>query len=104
MVQSVFPVSIASLADPSGGIFNGSFFGNGGGVTNVNVTNLTGVLADKQLPANTAFVDSNQMFSGANIFTNFNNSFRGSFFGPGLSLDSHQRHGDPGSGSTRAIF
>ena len=67
-----------------GGIFNGSFFGNGGGVTNVNVTNLTGVLADKQLPANTAFVDSNQMFSGANIFTNFNNSFRGSFFGNGL--------------------
>ncbi|HTQ49833.1 MAG TPA: hypothetical protein VMJ12_03910 [Candidatus Acidoferrales bacterium] len=67
-----------------GGIFNGSFFGNGGGVSNVNVTNLTGVLADNQLPANTAFVNSNQTFSGANIFTNFNNSFRGSFFGNGL--------------------
>lgn len=67
-----------------GGTFNGFLFGNGGGVTNVNVTNLTGVLADKQLPANTAFVDSNQTFSGANIFTNFNNSFRGSFFGNGL--------------------
>ena len=64
--------------------FNGSFFGNGGGVTNVNVTNLTGVLADNQLPANTAFVNSNQTFSGANIFTNFNNSFQGSFFGNGL--------------------
>jgi len=67
-----------------GGIFNGSFFGNGGGVTNVNVANLTGILADNQLPANTAFVNSNQTFSGANIFTNFNNSFRGSFFGNGL--------------------
>ncbi|MGA9779899.1 MAG: WD40/YVTN/BNR-like repeat-containing protein [Limisphaerales bacterium] len=67
-----------------GGIFNGSFFGNGGGVTNVNVVNLTGVLADNQLPANTAFVNSNQTFSGANIFTNFNNSFQGSFFGNGL--------------------
>lgn len=66
------------------GIFNGSFFGNGGGITNVNVTNLTGVLADNQLPANTAFVNSNQTFSGANIFTNFNNSFHGSFFGNGL--------------------
>jgi hypothetical protein len=66
------------------GIFNGSFFGNGGGVTNVNVTSLTGVLADNQLPANTAFVNSNQTFSGANIFTNFNNSFQGSFFGNGL--------------------
>ncbi len=66
------------------GIFSGSFFGNGGGVTNVNVTNLTGVLANNQLPANTAFVNSNQTFSGANIFTNFNNSFQGSFFGNGL--------------------
>ncbi len=67
-----------------GGIFTGAFFGNGGGVTNVNVANLTGVLADNQLPANVAFVNSNQTFSGANIFTNFANSFRGSFFGNGL--------------------
>jgi hypothetical protein len=67
-----------------GGLFNGAFYGNGGGVTNVNVTNLTGVLADKQLPANTAFVNSNQTFSGVNTFTNFGNSFRGSFFGNGL--------------------
>ena len=66
------------------GIFNGSFFGNGGGMTNVNVASLTGVLADNQLPANTAFVNSNQTFSGANVFTNFNNSFQGSFFGNGL--------------------
>jgi hypothetical protein len=67
-----------------GGTFNGTFFGNGGGVTNVSVSHLTGVLADNQLPANTAFINSNQTFSGANIFTNFNNSFRGSFFGNGL--------------------
>ncbi|HUA37592.1 MAG TPA: hypothetical protein VMA35_04235 [Candidatus Sulfopaludibacter sp.] len=66
------------------GNFNGSFLGNGGGLTNVNVTSLTGVLADNQLPANTAFVNSNQTFSGANSFTNFNNSFQGSFFGNGL--------------------
>ena len=67
-----------------GGTFTGSFFGNGGGVTNVNVANLTGVLTDKQLPANTAFVNSNQTFSGANAFTNTGNSFSGSFFGNGL--------------------
>jgi photosystem II stability/assembly factor-like uncharacterized protein len=67
-----------------GGTFNGAFFGNGGGISNVNVTNLTGVLADNQLPANVALINSNQTFSGANIFTNFNNSFRGSFFGNGL--------------------
>ena len=66
------------------GTFNGAFYGNGGGVTNVNVTNLTGVLADNQLPANTAFVNSNQTFSGINAFTNGGNSFVGSFFGNGL--------------------
>ena len=78
------------------GTFTGGFSGNGGGVTNVNVTNLTGVLADSQLPANTAFVNSNQtfigsntftgnnFFKGANNFTNLGNSFVGSFFGNGL--------------------
>ncbi len=90
------------------GAFNGAFSGNGGGVTNVNVANLTGVLADNQLPSNTAFVNSNQtfigsnnfsgnnLFSGANVFTGTNNftgpnnftnrgnSFVGSFFGNGL--------------------
>jgi len=73
-----------TFAGSFGGIFNGAFNGNGGGLTNVNVTNLTGVLADSQLPANTAFVNSNQTFSGANNFTNFGNSFVGSFFGNGL--------------------
>jgi hypothetical protein len=73
------------------GSFAGTFNGNGGGVTNVNVTNLTGILADNQLPANTAFVNSNQTFSGNNTFTGTNtftnlygNSFSGSFFGNGL--------------------
>jgi hypothetical protein len=78
------------------GTFAGAFSGNGGGVTNVNVMNLTGVLADNQLPPNTAFVNSNQtfigsnvftgnnFFSGANYFTNRGNSFVGSFFGNGL--------------------
>jgi hypothetical protein len=77
------------------GVFNGSFFGafygNGGSVTNVNVTHLTGILADNQLPANTAFLNSNQTFSannyftGTNTFTNlYGNSFAGSFFGNGL--------------------
>lgn len=77
-------------------LFAGSFSGNGGGVTNVNVTNLTGVLADKQLPSNTAYVNSNQtftasntftgnnIFNGVNTFTNLGNSFSGSFFGNGL--------------------
>lgn len=73
------------------GSFSGTFSGNGGAVTNVNVTNLTGVLADSQLPINTAFLDSNQTFTasntfnGANTFTNlYGNSFSGSFFGNGL--------------------
>jgi len=79
------------------GMFNGAFFGNGGGVSNVNVTHLTGVLTNSQLPANTAYLNSNQTFSAANTFTGTNffagannftnlygNSFSGSFFGNGL--------------------
>ena len=72
-------------------IFAGNFNGNGAYVTNVNVTNLTGVLADSQLPNNTAYVNTNQTFTGNNtfngnnVFTNlYGNSFSGSFFGNGL--------------------
>ena len=62
-----------------GNLFKGSFTGNGGGVTNVNTASLTGILTDAQLPANTAFVNSNQTFSGANNFTSSNN-----FSGPNI--------------------
>jgi hypothetical protein len=72
------------LLTNSGNSFGGTLAGNGGNVTNVNVTNLTGVLADSQLPTNVAFVNSNQTFTGVNTFTNFGNSFKGSFFGNGL--------------------
>jgi hypothetical protein len=75
----------------SGNLFAGSFSGNGGSVTNVNVASLTGILADNQLPTNTAFLNSNQTFTanntfnGSNTFTNlYGNSFSGSFFGNGL--------------------
>lgn len=72
-------------------LFSGAFSGNGAAVTNVNVTNLTGVLAATQLPSNTAFLSSNQTFTASNtfngptVFTNLlGNSFSGSFFGNGL--------------------
>lgn len=78
-------------------LFSGTFSGNGGSVTNVNVSNLTGILVDSQLPSNTAFLNSNQTFTasntftgnntfnGGNVFTNLRaNSFSGSFFGNGL--------------------
>jgi hypothetical protein len=72
-------------------LFAGSFTGNGAAVTNVNTANLTGILADSQLPPNTAYLNSNQTFTanntfnGANTFTNlYGNSFSGSFFGNGL--------------------
>jgi hypothetical protein len=80
-----------------GNLFSGAFQGNGAGVTNVSVTNLTGLLAPSQLPSNTAYLSSNQTFTasntftgnntfnGANTFTNlYGNSFSGSFFGNGL--------------------
>jgi photosystem II stability/assembly factor-like uncharacterized protein len=68
------------------GSFGGAFAGNGGAVTNVNVTNLTGVLADNQLPSNTTFVNSNQTFTGFNIFSGPTNSFNGAFSGNGINL------------------
>ncbi|MGA3283381.1 MAG: hypothetical protein ABSD57_02830 [Verrucomicrobiota bacterium] len=89
-------VALTNNGNMFSGTFNGTFIGNGGGVFNVNVANLTGILADSQLPSNTAFVNSNQTFSGANTFTgtnffsgannftNWGNSFIGSFFGNGL--------------------
>ncbi|MGD0253071.1 MAG: hypothetical protein ABSC01_10300 [Verrucomicrobiota bacterium] len=101
-------VALTNNGNVFSGTFNGTFIGNGGGVFNVNVANLTGVLADSQLPSNTAFVNSNQTFigsntftgnnsfkgantfagtntfTGVNTFTNLGNSFSGSFFGNGL--------------------
>ena len=90
-------------------LFSGTFSGNGGAVTNVNVTNLTGVLADSQLPTNTVYLNSNQTFTanntfnGSNNFTNlYGNSFSGSFFGnglvgwvvvPGTSVQASSDHG-----------
>jgi hypothetical protein len=77
-------VSLTNSANLFSGTFSGTFKGNGGNVTNVNVANLTGVLADSQLPANVPYLNSNQIFTAANNFTNFGNSFVGSFFGNGL--------------------
>jgi hypothetical protein len=65
--------------------FVGSFTGNGTSLSNLNATQLTsGSVADARLSANVPLLNANQTFSGANIFTNFNNSFSGSFFGNGL--------------------
>ena len=65
--------------------FTGGFAGNGASLTNLNATQLTGgTVADARLSANVALLNANQTFSGANVFTNFGNSFRGSFFGNGL--------------------
>jgi len=74
-------------------LFAGTFYGNGSAVTNVNATNLVGMLNDAQLPGNAALLNVNQTFAtgftntfnGVNIFTNlYGNSFSGSFFGNGL--------------------
>ena len=74
-------------------LFAGTFSGNGGSLTNVNATNLVGILSDAQLPGNAALLNVNQTFAtgftntfnGVNIFTNlYGNSFSGSFFGNGL--------------------
>ena len=81
----------------TGNTFAGSFNGNGSGLTNLSGTAVaTGTVADARLSANVALLNGNQNFTGANTFagtgtynganafTNWNNSFTGSFFGNGL--------------------
>jgi hypothetical protein len=65
--------------------FSGTFSGNGTNLVNLDASQLTGgTLADARLSTNVALLNANQTFSGMNTFTNFGNSFRGSFFGNGL--------------------
>ena len=71
--------------------FNGTFVGNGGGLTNLNASNLAGgTVADARLSSNVPLLNTNQTFTGSNTFTginaftNFGNTFKGSFFGNGL--------------------
>ena len=64
---------------------NNNFTGIGSNLTTLNASQLTyGTVADARLSSNVALLNGNQPFSGANSFTNFGNSFRGSFFGNGL--------------------
>jgi hypothetical protein len=65
--------------------FAGTFSGNGTNLVNLNASQLTGgTVADARLSSNVPLLNANQTFSGANNFTNFGNSFAGSFFGNGL--------------------
>jgi photosystem II stability/assembly factor-like uncharacterized protein len=69
----------------SGTFFNGTFSGNGTNLVNLNASQLTGgTVADARLSTNVALLNASQTFSSVNTFTNFGNSFRGSFFGNGL--------------------
>jgi hypothetical protein len=59
---------------PSSPVFAGTvtanvFSGNGGGLTNLNALKLAGVVSSNQLPANLAWIDVNQTFSGTNTFS-----------------------------------
>jgi hypothetical protein len=84
-------------------LFNGTFSGNGTNLFNLNASQLTGgTVADARLSTNVALLNTNQTFTGTNIFTgvvkstgtntftgintftNLGNSFSGSFFGNGL--------------------
>jgi hypothetical protein len=65
--------------------FTGKYFGNGVGLTNLNGSMIaTGTVADARLSTNVALLNTNQTFSGVNVFNNATNSFTGNFFGNGL--------------------
>jgi FG-GAP-like repeat len=65
----------------------GTFTGNGSGLTNLNAVSLTGTIADGQLSANVALLNTNQVFTGSNRFagvvtlTNAVNTLAGTFTG-----------------------
>ena len=65
---------------------NSRFAGNGGGLTNLNTTNIVGTIADPQLSANVALLGGAQTFSGAKAMTNAGNTFVGAFTGNGGGL------------------
>lgn len=78
-------VNFSSVSNNFGGSFTGTFTGNGNLLTNLNGSNIAvGTVADARLSTNVAFLNGNQTFSGANTFSNWNNSFTGSFYGNGL--------------------
>ena len=60
----------------------GGFSGNGTGLTNLNASQLSsGRVADARLSPNVALLNTNQVFSGFNLFTNAANDFTGFFTG-----------------------
>jgi len=90
-------------------VFGGTFTGSGASLSNLNASQLTtGILADARLSANVPLLNTNQTFTGSNIFagamvstgtnlfsgpntfngvntfTNWANSFSGNFYGNGL--------------------
>jgi len=72
--------------------FAGTFTGNGGTLTNLRASSLTGTLADAQLSPNVALLNANQAFTGTNRFagpvvaTNTANQINGTFTGNGVGL------------------
>ncbi len=73
-------------------IFAGTFSGNGGGLTNLDATDLTGTVPDARLSGNVALLNAHQTFTGSNRFngtvtaTNVANTFAGTFLGNGGGL------------------
>jgi len=70
------------------GAFSGSFTGDGGGMTNLNASQLTsGTVADGLLSTNVALLDGTNFFTGTNSFagvvlaTNASNVINGAFTG-----------------------
>jgi hypothetical protein len=68
--QQVTPTPYAIYAESAngGGLF-GTIAGDGGGLTNLNAVNLTGIVAPSNLSADVALLDADQTFSGINNFS-----------------------------------
>ena len=60
--------TLSNVANSLAGTFTGNFNGNAGGATNLNATNLVGILPDARHSANIPRLNTNQTFTGTAAF------------------------------------
>jgi hypothetical protein len=83
------------------GSFNGSFSGNGAGLTGLNASQLTGTVPLANLPSDIALVDADDTYTGDNTFSGANTFTAAATFAPGFSVVGTQPGGYP---SPLALF
>ena len=84
VTQNGFTANGVAVFNNPASVFNGTFSGNGSGLTSLNASSITsGTLADARLSVNVALLNANQTFTGTNTYNNALNINSNVFFGTG---------------------